>query len=195
MSGAVDLPIILQDAPQAPISPGLALRIADLAGTVFCIKVETPPVVSKVAAMVEATGGRLTILGGAGGSYFIEELRRGAQGTMPFSSQPWEFVKTWDLFVAGEQEEARRVFDRTVMAINRLAAQAGDLAYHVHKQLLVRRGVIAGSRVRAPTMTVDSTTQREIDMTLAFLESEVGHSGALAGKDTASRRGTQEEHV
>ena len=169
LSWAVDVPIILQDVPQAPIPAALALRVADEAPTARYIKVETLPIVAKVAAMADAAANRLTIFGGAGGSYFIEEMRRGARGTMPFSSQPADFVKVWNLFQSGDEAGARRHFDRTIMSINRLAVQSGDLFYHVHKQLLVRRGVIASATVRAPTMSIDATTQREIDMTLAAL--------------------------
>ena len=49
--------------------------------------------------MVDATKDVLTIFGGAGGSYFIEEMRRGAKGTMPFCSQPKEFVEVWNLLI------------------------------------------------------------------------------------------------
>ena len=171
IGGAVDLPIILQDVPQAPIGPQLALSIAKLAPTVRYIKVETLPIVSKVAAMTEAASHTLVIFGGAGGSYFIEELRRGARGTMPFPSQPADFVAVWDLYRAGDEAGARRLFDDRIMAVNRIAVQAGDLSYHVHKQMLVRRGIIAKSIVRAPTMTIDSVTQREID---TILEQVVG---------------------
>ena len=163
ISAAVDLPIILQDVPQAPIGPQLALKIAQLAPTTRYIKVETAPIVAKVASMIETASHRLVTFGGAGGSYFIEEMRRGARGTMPFPSQPEDFVAVWNLFRAGDEAAARHHFDTRIMALNRLAVQAGDLGYHVHKQLLVRRGVIARPVVRAPTMTIDSITQREID--------------------------------
>lgn len=169
IGNAVDLPIILQDVPQAPIPPQLALRIADAVPTANYIKVETLPIVAKVAAMTDAASDRLVIFGGAGGSYFLEELRRGARGTMPFSSQPADFVAVWDLFRAGDEAGARRLFDERIMAVNRLAVQAGDLSYHIHKQMLVRRGIFANSLVRAPTMTIDATTQREIDTILDAL--------------------------
>ena len=105
----------------------------------------------------------LTVFGGAGGSYFIEEMRRGAQGTMPFCSQPAAFVETWNRFRAGDEPGARQVFDATIMAVNRLGAQGGDLFYHLHKQLLVRLGVIRTAHVRSPTIPVDPVSQREID--------------------------------
>jgi dihydrodipicolinate synthase/N-acetylneuraminate lyase len=169
VSRAVEIPIILQDIPQAPISPGLALRIAGECANVGYIKVETVPVTTKVADMAAAAGDRLTIFGGAGGAYFIEELRRGARGTMPFCSQPAEFVEVWKLFSAGDEVGAQRVFDTAFTRINRLGAQGGDVFYHLHKQLLVRRGVIRTAYVRSPTMTLDAITQREIDMLLESL--------------------------
>lgn len=169
ISQAVSIPLILQDIPQAPISAALALRIADGAANVRYIKVETLPVTTKVADMAKATHGRLTIFGGAGGGYFIEEMRRGARGTMPFCSQPADFVAVWDLFQKGDEKGARAVFDKAFTGINRLSGQGGDIFYHVHKQLLVRKGIIRTALVRSPTMTVDALTQREIDELLAEL--------------------------
>ena len=142
ISAAVSIPIILQDIPQAPVPPGLALRIAEACENVRYIKVETLPVTTKVADMMSASGNALTIFGGAGGSYFIEEMRRGSLGTMPFCSQPAAFVEVWNLFRAGDEGGARAAFDQAIMPVNRLAAQGGDVFYHVHKQLLVRQGVI-----------------------------------------------------
>lgn len=192
IAAAVDIPIILQDVPQAPIPPGLARRIADSCPTVTHIKVETLPVSGKVAEMVAAAGDALTVFGGAGGSYFIEEMRRGARGTMPFCSQPAEFVRVWELFQAGDARGARALFDGTIMAVNRLAAQSGDLFYHVHKQLLVRRGVIATALVRGPTTLPDAVTQGEIDELLADLHPAAGRDAppraAGAHEVTASIR-------
>jgi 4-hydroxy-tetrahydrodipicolinate synthase len=169
ISRAVHIPIFLQDVVQAPIPPGLALRIARECENVRYIKVESLPVVSKVAAMATAAGEALTVFGGAGGSYFIEEMRRGAVGTMPFCSQPASFVEVWNFFQGGDEAAARRVFDGAIMAVNRLGQQGGDLFYHLHKQLLVRQGIIRTAFVRSPTIRIDQTTQREIDALLAAI--------------------------
>lgn len=181
VDAAVSIPIILQDVPQAPIPPGLAHRIADACANVTHIKVETLPVTTKVAEMADAAGDALTVFGGAGGSYFIEEMRRGARGTMPFCSQPAEFVRVWELFESGDARGARTLFDGTIMAVNRLAAQGGDLFYHVHKQLLVRRGVIRTATVRGPTTPPDPVTQSEIDELLADLLSAESEAPRAAG--------------
>lgn len=163
IDAAVSAPIILQDIPQAPVPPGMALRLAGECRNVRYIKVETIPSTLKVAEMAAAAGNALTIFGGAGGSYFIEEMRRGAQGTMPFCSQPAAFVETWNRFQAGDEQGARTTFDNSIMAVNRLGAQGVDLFYHLHKQLLVRLGVIRYASVRHPTTTIDPVSQREID--------------------------------
>lgn len=166
IDAGVNIPLILQDIPQAPVSPALARRLAGECRNVAYIKVETLPITSKIAEMAADAGEVLTIFGGAGGSYFIEEMRRGSKGTMPFCSQPAAFVETWNRFQAGDEKGARQVFDSTIMAVNRLGAQGGDLYYHLHKQLLVRLGVIRTAHVRSPTMTVDPISQREIDQLL-----------------------------
>jgi dihydrodipicolinate synthase/N-acetylneuraminate lyase len=172
ISQAVSLPIILQDIPQAPVPPGLALRIAEACPTVHAIKVETLPVATKVGDMTAAAGDRLVVFGGAGGAYFIEEMRRGARGTMPFCSQPAAFLEVWTRFREGDEAGARRVFDAAFTGINRLGAQGGDLFYHVHKQLLVRMGIIRTAYVRSPTVRIDATTREEIETVLTSLVPE-----------------------
>jgi 4-hydroxy-tetrahydrodipicolinate synthase len=128
--------------------------------------------------MSQAAGDRLTIFGGAGGSYFIEEMRRGAHGTMPFCSQPADFVAVWDAFQAGNEQAARERFDATIMAVNRLGNQGGDIFYAIHKQLLVRRGIIRNALVRSPTTAIDPITQREIDELLAQIVPTPARFGA-----------------
>jgi len=166
---AVSIPIILQDVPQAPIPPALAVRIADQCPNVRYIKVETVPIVGQVAAMTAAVGDRLGVFGGAGGGYFIEEMRRGAIGTMPFCSQPADFVAVWTAFRAGDETAARTRFDQTLMPTFRLGMQGGDVFYHLHKQLLVRLGIITTARVRPPTTPIDTITKTEIENLIAQL--------------------------
>ena len=108
---AAGLPIILQDVPQSPIPPSLALRIADAVPLVDTIKVETQPTVEQVRAMVEAAGSRLTVLGGAGGGTIVEEYRRGGRGTMPFASQSRDFMRVWSALVEGDEELAETVIE------------------------------------------------------------------------------------
>jgi dihydrodipicolinate synthase/N-acetylneuraminate lyase len=169
ISNAVNIPIFLQDTPTAPIPPALALQLAETCEWVQYIKVETVPIVVKVADMVEKAGKELVVFGGAGGGYFIEEMRRGSVGTMPFCSQPEAFVEVWNRFQAGDEAGARAVFDRTIAPINRLAAQGSGIFYHVHKELLRHRGIIRTNKVRSPAPPVEALTQRELTTVLEEL--------------------------
>lgn len=171
VSAAASIPLFMQDVPQAPIPPALALRIASECENVKFIKVETLPVVLKVAAMVSAAGDRLTVFGGASGSYFIEEMRRGCLGTMPYCSQPSVFVDIWNRFQAGDEDGAQDAFERFILPVNRVAAEGLDTAYHVHKQLLVNLGIIRSASVRSPASRLDDTMQREISSVIRRVSS------------------------
>jgi dihydrodipicolinate synthase/N-acetylneuraminate lyase len=163
ISDAVQIPIFLQDVPSAPIPAPLARQIAETCEQVRYIKVETVPVTVKVAEMVAKAGDKLTIFGGAGGGYFIEELRRGSLGTMPFCSQPEAFVQVWKLMQSGDEETARTVFDQVIAPINRIASQGAGIFYHVHKELLRQRGIIATNFVRSPAPPIDEITAHELE--------------------------------
>ncbi|MEX1021042.1 MAG: dihydrodipicolinate synthase family protein [Litorilinea sp.] len=177
ISDAVNIPIFLQDVPTATIGHGLARTIAETCEHVNYIKVESLPVAGKVAAMVEHAGDQLVVFGGAGGGYFIEEMRRGGRGTMPFCSQPEAFVAVWDLFHAGDEAAARARFDAEIAPINRLASQGSGIFYAVHKELLRRRGVIQSNTVRSPAPPVDEWTVRELDQVIDALYGATGKSG------------------
>jgi 4-hydroxy-tetrahydrodipicolinate synthase len=166
ISDAVSIPIFLQDTASIPISAELARELAACCEHVRYIKVESPPVAPKVGDAVALAGNDLVVFGGAGGSYFIEEMRRGSQGTMPFCSQPEAFVEVWHLFQAGDERAARAVFDRLIAPVNRVAAQGAGTFYHVHKTLLRHRGVIRTNAVRSPAPPVDTVTQRELQTLL-----------------------------
>ena len=170
IAGASGLPIVLQDVPQAPIPPGLALAIADAVPAVDTIKVETQPTVEKVRAMQDAAGHRLAILGGAGGGTLVEEYRRGAAGTMPFASQAAEFMAVWSRLEAGDEAGAEAIIEARILPVSRLGFQAGDLFYHVHKEALRRRGVFKTARVAPPSHAPDAVTRGEIDRLLTRIE-------------------------
>ncbi len=169
ISDAVPLPIFVQDLPASPISPALAQRLAEACQWVQYIKVESLPAVEKVAAMAAQAGDQLTIFGGAGGDYFIEEMRRGSVGTMPFCTQPEAFVDIWNRVRAGDDAGARETFNRYLQPVARLTAQGTSLFYAVHKEILRHRGVIRTAKVREPASPLDDMTREELASLLAEL--------------------------
>ena len=169
ISAAVTIPIFLQDTPTAPIGAGLARQLAEQCAWVRYIKVESMPITAKVAAMVAQAGDQLVVFGGAGGGYFIEELRRGAVGTMPFCTQPEAFVAIWNAVQAGDEGAAFEVFNRVLQPVARLSGQGVGLFYAVHKEILRHRGVIASAKVRSPAPAMDPMTRTELDQLLRTL--------------------------
>lgn len=163
ISDAVPLPIFIQDVSTSPISPSLARQIAQECEGVRYIKVESLPVTEKVAAMAAQAGDQLTIFGGAGGNYFIEEMRRGSVGTMPFCTQPEAFVDIWNRVQAGDEAGARQTFNRYLLPVSRIVAQGTGLFYAVHKEILYRRGVLRTTTVRAPAPPLDPVTRAELN--------------------------------
>ncbi|MEM6914768.1 MAG: hypothetical protein AAF511_12405, partial [Pseudomonadota bacterium] len=159
----------LQDVPQSPIPPSLALRIADAVPLVDTIKVETQPTVEQVSTMVETVGDRLSVLGGAGGGTLVEEYRRGARGTMPFASQSREFMAVWTALEGLDAQAAEEIIESQILPVSRLGFQGRDLFYHVHKALLVKDGIFRTTTVRPPTCAPDPITAKEIDRLLARL--------------------------
>jgi len=172
ISDAVGIPIFIQDTPSAPVSAGLAHQVAEECRWVRYIKVESLPITTRVADMVAQAGDRLVVFGGAGGSYFIEELRRGSAGTMPFCSQPEAFVEVWNLYQRRDERAARALFDRTIAPVNRIAAQTTGIFYQVHKEILRQRGVIRTAKVRSPAPSVDELTRGELQQVIDELYPE-----------------------
>jgi dihydrodipicolinate synthase/N-acetylneuraminate lyase len=166
ISDAVGIPIFIQDTGSAPVSAGLARQIAAECENVRYIKVESTPPPLKVAEMVSQAGEQLTVFGGAGGSYFIEEMRRGSLGTMPFCSQVDAFAEIWNQYRTGNEPAARQVFDKFIEPINRITGQGNAIFFYVHKEILRHRGVIKSSRVRSPAPPVEEQTKRELQTLL-----------------------------
>ena len=159
----VKIPTILQDIPQSPINVQLAEKIFKINSHVKYIKVESLPTVPKIQYMHDNFKENINIFGGAGGNYFLEELKRGACGTMPFASQSKEFVDVYNKYNYGKLKDAQISFNKKIAPINRLSSTDGDKFFYMHKQILVKKGVIKNNIVRKPTSRINNFDKNEID--------------------------------
>ena len=116
-----------------------------------------------VGENVRVAGSLLTVFGGAGATYLVEEIRRGAHGTMPWPSTPRELVEIWNRARAGDWAGAEELFYRVLVPINRLAAGGMRTALQVQKEILRRKGVIKSAHVRAPADPLDPDTAADLD--------------------------------
>ncbi|NQW16186.1 MAG: dihydrodipicolinate synthase family protein [Chloroflexi bacterium] len=161
---AVSIPIFQQDQATAQIGPALAEKLARTHENLCYIKVETPPTLPRMAQTAEARGDSgLILFGGAGGSFFLEELDRGAVGCMPGCTLPDAFVRVWDLWQAGKHAEAQAEFSR-LEPIIRTLSQALGLANWIYKDILVYRGVFqkTSAFARHPSLEPDDMARAEV---------------------------------
>jgi 4-hydroxy-tetrahydrodipicolinate synthase len=169
VSDAVHIPIYIQDTSQAHVSASAVRQIAKESEQVRYLKVESVPTPMRVAEAVAEAGDRITVFGGAGGSYLIEELQRGSQGTMPGCSNPEAFVEVWDRYQQGDAAGAYQAFYRRILPINRVAAQGWGAFYHTHKEILRQRGAIRCATVRGPVAPLDEATRRDLQAVIDTL--------------------------
>ncbi|MBA3885585.1 MAG: dihydrodipicolinate synthase family protein [Acidobacteria bacterium] len=163
ISGAVRIPIMVQDAPlmtQVPMGADLLGRMARELEHVRLVKVEAPPTPPKISRLKQLAGDSLVLFGGLNGNFLIEELARGAVGTMPGSDMPDVFIRIWDAWQRQDAAAARAEFTRALPLI-RYELQPG-MGVAVMKQNLFDAGVIASPRTRHPSKSLDATDIAEI---------------------------------
>lgn len=164
------LPILLQNAPP-PVGAGLSVKtigsVARQIPNVRYVKEETPPTGQRLSGLLDGAASSLVgVFGGAGARYAIDELNRGALGLMPAVELTDIHVAMYEAHRTGEHERARDLYARSLPL---LLIQA-IFRMRLTKEVLVRRGVIRNTEVRAPLPTFDAQDLREIDICLRDLE-------------------------
>ncbi len=161
------LPIMLQNAPQ-PMGAGLKPQaVADIVAAVpqiRFVKEETLPCGQHVSAILAAVGDRLDgVFGGAGARYVMDELGRGAAGTMPATEMTDLHVALVRAFRSGQTGEARRLYARSLPV---LLFQA-IFRVRLTKAMLEARGLLASTTARATGPVFDSHDQAEFAALMA----------------------------
>jgi 4-hydroxy-tetrahydrodipicolinate synthase len=183
ISRAVQLPIIVQDAPlmtQVAMPPALLARIAREIEHVEYVKVEAPPTAPKCTA-IRALTDQVVLFGGLNGQFFIEEFLRGSRGTMPGSDLIPQFVQIWNHLEEGNLPSAWQRFVRCLPLI-RYELQPG-LGVSAMKNNLVARSVIRCARVRHPTASLDACGLSELQRLREWVDSEPMGEPAPAGAE------------
>jgi 4-hydroxy-tetrahydrodipicolinate synthase len=141
--------------------------------TARTIKLEDPPTPLKIARVLEQSGSvTVSVFGGLGGVYLLEELMAGASGAMTGFAVPEVLVKVVRLFSAGDVRRAAEVFYGGV-ALMRFEFQEG-IGMAVRKEILRRRGALATSTVRMPGPSIDPGTLAALDSVLQWFQQQQG---------------------
>lgn len=163
VAAATDIAIVVQDFPPVNnvlMSPTLLAQIAESIPSARTLKLEDLPLMEKISA-IRAHTSHYAIFGGLGGMFLLEELARGAVGTMTGFAFTEILVAVYDAWQAGDRVRAAEIFDRYLPLI-RFENQA-VINLTLRKELLRRRGAMASAVLREPFAPIDAGTHAEID--------------------------------
>ena len=170
VADATSLSVMVQDAPGVTgvaMSPGVIAELARLDG-VDSVKVEAPPTAPKVGAVAALIDDpEFAILGGQNAQFCLEEYARGAVGTMPACEFPDLLGPVLAQFLEGRVDEARAEFRRMLPLV--LIGLQGGIAWAVHKEVLVARGIIEHATVRYPAARLDAGSRAAVHLVLEEL--------------------------
>lgn len=166
IASAVDGAIVVQDFPPINgviMSPDLLAQIATDIPNARYLKLEDPPLMQKISAIRERTD-QFEIFGGLGGMFLLEELQRGASGTMTGFAFTEILVAVYEAYKSGDEDRAARIFDHYLPLIRYENQPVINLT--IRKEILRRRGAMDSATLRDPFAPIDSGTQTEIDRIL-----------------------------
>ncbi len=158
----IDQPIVVQDFPPVNgiiMSPDFLATLAETIPNARHLKLEDPPLMQKIAAIRERTD-KYEIFGGLGGMFLLEELNRGASGTMTGFAFTEILVAVFKAFNEGRKDEAIRIFDQYLPLIR--YENQPQINLTIRKELLRRRGAMAHATPRDPFVPIDDGTHQEL---------------------------------
>ncbi len=162
VSAAVDIPIMVQDAPMSSTPLGVE-QLADLAREIPHLryaKVETPRAADKIRALQEAAGSALPgLYDGEEGVTLIPDLDAGARGTMTSCLVPEVMGAIVRDHLAGNRDAAVARWEDVLPLVHFENRQCGLLAAKV---MLEEGGVIGSARVRSPYAPLHDETRKAL---------------------------------
>ena len=159
--------IVIQDLPEQSgvhMSPQFMVDLHKNLDKVNSIKLEDPPTPSKISKIDKLRSKDLKIFGGLGGLFFLEELIRGASGTMTGFAFTEILVEIYNLFSEDKITEAKDVFYKWLPLI-RYENTAG-ISLSIRKEILRKRKITSYSNVRYPSPAMDEDDKKELDFIL-----------------------------
>jgi 4-hydroxy-tetrahydrodipicolinate synthase len=169
-----DVPFVIQDYPltfSVQMTPATIRRIVGENASCVMLKHEDWPGLEKISALrgYERDGSmkHIAILTGNNGLFLDYEMERGADGANTGYAFPDMLVDVVRLSAEGKREEAHDLFDAHLPLL-RYEQQPG-VGLAVRKYLLMRRGLLASDRQRAPAAALSATAKAEVEHLLARL--------------------------
>jgi len=159
ISDAIDIPIMIQDAPVSgtPLSAALLAHMATQIENVAYFKIETAGAASKLRELIRLGGEAIEgPWDGEEAITLLPDLDAGATGSMTGGGYPDGIRPIVDAYLAGRREEALAAYARWLPLINYENRQCGLLAC---KALMKEGGIIASEAPRHPIAPMHPETR------------------------------------
>jgi len=170
VSGAIGIPIMIQDAPVSgtPLSAALLARIARETEQVRYFKIETAGAASKLRELIRLGGEAIEgPWDGEEAITLLPDLQAGATGSMTGGAYPDGIKPIIEAFAAGRTQEAADGYRQWLPLINYENRQCGLLAC---KALMREGGVIACEAPRHPFAPMHPDTRKGLIDTARALD-------------------------
>lgn len=172
----VALPVIMQNAPP-PLGSSLSVEtvreVCRRVPTIRYVKEEVVPCGQRMTALLSGIPTLAGVFGGAGGRFVLDELARGAAGSMPACEIPELHVAVYEAFRAGRFDEARQTFDAMLPLLNLGSAYRTPVTKHA----LMRRGIIGSILHRDGNLPFDSFDVEEFNAIWRRIEPQMHRIG------------------
>ncbi len=159
VAGAIDIPIMIQDAPVSGtfLSVSLLARMAQAIANIRYFKIEVPMAAAKLRDLIAAGGAAIEgPWDGEEAITLMADLDAGATGAMTGGGYPDGIRQIVDPYLAGRRDEAVDAYARWLPLINYENRQCGLQAC---KALMKEGGVIRSEAVRHPLQNLHPSTR------------------------------------
>ncbi|MFI4989070.1 MAG: dihydrodipicolinate synthase family protein [Alphaproteobacteria bacterium] len=159
LSEALDIPIMIQDAPVSgtPLPAAFLARMAREIANVAYFKIEVPGAAAKLRELIRLGGDAIEgPWDGEEAITLLPDLEAGATGTMPSGAYPEALRRIVDDYAAGRRDAARDGYERWLPLINYENRQCGLLGC---KALMKEGGIITSDVGRHPLAPLNAATR------------------------------------
>jgi 4-hydroxy-tetrahydrodipicolinate synthase len=170
VAAEIDIPIILQDYPPlngVSMSPSEMADLVKAVPQITTIKLEGRPTPQRMENTLALLDQRATVIGGLGGMHLLDELSRGASGTMTGFGYPEILARIWRSWEAGDRSTSAELYYR-YLPLLRFEGQTG-IGLAIRKEILRRRGLISSAVVRQPGAGLDKGIEEKLSEVLGSL--------------------------
>ncbi|MBC7610257.1 MAG: dihydrodipicolinate synthase family protein [Polaromonas sp.] len=170
LSDAIDIPIMIQDAPVSgtPLSAAFLARMAKEIKNVCYFKIETPGAASKLRELIRLGAGAIEgPWDGEEAITLLPDLEAGATGAMTGGAYPDGIRKIMDAWAQGRRDDAIAEYTRWLPLINYENRQGGILTA---KALMKAGGIIACEAPRHPFPAMHPEVRRGLIETAKRLD-------------------------